>query len=198
MRRPGGPAGAVRVREGRPEDAARLAAVMRAAVRGLPPGACTPRQRAAWSSLPALYHRWAMSAGGEGYLVAERGGRPVGFAAWRLHPGRSRRGEAPPEAELTSLFVHPSAGGAGIGSSLVAAVDRRARRAGAAVLRVLAARPAVGFYAALGFEGSRWVRLPLPGGARLPALWMRRRIAPRGGATTRAASSGVGLKAPAG
>jgi hypothetical protein len=56
---------------------------MRAAIRRLAAGTCTPRQLAAWSSLPALYHAWAMTAGGEAYLVAERAGRVVGYAARR-------------------------------------------------------------------------------------------------------------------
>jgi putative acetyltransferase len=182
--RRGRAARAVLVRAGRPADAAAIARVMRAAVRGLPAGACTPRQRAAWSSLPALYHRWAMGPGRERYVVAERAGRVVGYAAHRIevasadrrrrpgNPARPRR-----EAELTAVFVVPAAGGAGIGSALVRAVERRVRRVGADAISALAARSAVGFYAALGFTPGRPARSPLPGGARLPALRMRRPIA---------------------
>lgn len=180
--RRGRAAGAVRLRPGLPADAPAVARVMRAAVRGLPAGACTPRQRAAWSSLPALYHRWAMGPGGERYLVAERGGRVVGYAAYRSEApaaGARAAGErrSPPrEAELTAVFVLPAAGGAGIGTTLVHAVERRVRRLGAETLSVLAARPALGFYAALEFEAGRPAPSPLPGGARLPALRMRRRL----------------------
>lgn len=180
-------AGGVRVRPGRPDDAAAVARVMRAAVRGLPASACTPRQRAAWSSLPALYHRWAMGPGRERYLLAERAGRVVGYAAHRGpsaaalprrrpgSPARSRR-----QAELTAAFVLPAAGGAGIGRALVRAVERRVSRLGAGVLVVLAARPAVGFYARLGFSPGRPTRSPLPGGVQLPALRMRLRLGPSG------------------
>lgn len=172
---------AVRFRPGRPADAAAVARVMRAAVRGLPPAACTPRQREAWSSLPALYHRWAMGPGGERYLVAERGGRVVGYAAYRTldaaaaPAGRARR--AAREAELTAVFVVPASAGEGVGRGLVGAVESRARRMGARAVVVLAARSAVGFYAALGYTRGPPTSSPLPGGIRLPAARMRRRVA---------------------
>jgi GNAT superfamily N-acetyltransferase len=153
---------------------------MRAAVRGLPPGACTPAQRAAWSSLPALYHRWAMGPGGERYLVAERGGRIVGYAAYRgasaERPALAAARRAPVAAELTAVFVHPSAGRAGLGRRLVRAAEARARRVGARSLRILAARPAIGFYETLGYARVRDALAPLPGGVRLPAAWMRRAL----------------------
>ncbi|MCM2332803.1 MAG: GNAT family N-acetyltransferase, partial [Anaeromyxobacteraceae bacterium] len=59
----------------------------------------------AWGALPALYHRWAMTAGGESRVVATAGGRILGFAGWR---GR----------EVTALFVHPRAAGRGLGARL--------------------------------------------------------------------------------
>lgn len=169
-------AGPVRIRPGRPADASAVARVMRAAVRGLPAAACTPHQRAAWSSLPALYHRWAMGPGGERYLVAERGGRVVGYAAYRATraPAHVARARA---AELTAVFVLPAAGGAGLGRRLVGAVERRARRAGARAVEVVAARPAIGFYAAVGYVRRKALSAPLPGGSRLPAALMRRSIA---------------------
>src|SRR5512147_1721293 len=69
----------VRVRPARLPDSPAIARVMRASIRALARGAYRPRQLAAWSSLPALYHAWAMTAGGERYLVAERAGRIVGY-----------------------------------------------------------------------------------------------------------------------
>lgn len=167
--------GRVRLRPGRPADAPAVARVMRAAVRGLPAAACTPRQRVAWSSLPSLYHRWAMGPGGERYLVAERGGRVVGYAAY-LGPGARRGAGAARTAELTAVFVAPAAGGAGLGRRLVRAVEARARRMRAPALTVLAARPAAGFYAALRFVRKARTSAPLPGGVRLPAVRMRKAI----------------------
>jgi GNAT superfamily N-acetyltransferase len=132
---------------------------MRAAVRALPPAAITERQRRAWSSLPALYHRWAMGPGDERYLVAERAGRVVGYAALR-------------GPELTAVFVRPREQGRGTGRALVEAAAARARAARVRALTVVAARPAVAFYARLGFRGRRPIRVPLPGDVLLPGIRM--------------------------
>lgn len=156
----------VRIRAARGEDAAAIASVMRRAIRTLARGTCTARQLAAWSSLPALYHRWAMTAGAEAYLVAEERARVVGYAA--------RRG-----AEVTAVFVVPSRARRGIGAALLARVEEGARRGGATRLTVKAAPGAVAFYAARGYHGGRALAVPLPGGADLPAVAMRKRLAPR-------------------
>ena len=153
------------IRRARPSDAAACAAIMRASIRALPAGDLPTRTRAAWASLPALYHRWAMGPGGEVYLVAARAGRLVGYAALRAD-------------ELTAAFVRPRAQGAGIGRALVAAAAALAGRSGVRRLRVLAARPAVGFYAALGFRGTAAARVPLPGGVALEAVRMRLALEP--------------------
>jgi putative acetyltransferase len=158
------------LRRARPADAAACAAIMRAAVRALPSGVHPARTLAAWSSLPALYHRWAMGPGGETYLVGERSGRRLGYAALQ--------GD-----ELTGLFVRPSAAGQGLGAALVACAARLARRRGKDALRVVAAAHAVSFYARLGFRPARPVHVPLPGGARLEARHMRWSFA--GGARAR-------------
>ncbi len=155
---------ALRLRRATPADAPACAAVMRAAIRALPAREHTPRQLAAWASLPPLYHRWAMGPGGESYLVAQRRGRTLGYAA--------RRG-----GELTAVFVRPREQGTGIGRALVEAASASARRDGHRALRVRAARAAVAFYAALGFRAGARTRVPLPGGVELPALRMRRPLA---------------------
>lgn len=158
-RRSAGTAGvAVRIRAARPGEAAAVARVMRAAARGQRgryPGALL----AIWGSLPALYHRWAMSAGHERYLVAVRGARLLGYAAWR-------------GGEVTAVFVLPSAGGRGLGARLLARAEAGARAEGARRLTVVAARGAVPFYLANGWRAGRPVRSALPGGAALPAARM--------------------------
>jgi GNAT superfamily N-acetyltransferase len=154
-------AATVRLRRGRPDDASAIARVMRSAVRGQA-GRYPAALLAAWGGLPPLYHRWAMTAGGERYLLAERGGLLLGYGAWR--PAGSGR------AEVTALFVRPSAGGRGLGGRLLARVAAAARRAGAARLTVVAARAAAPFYAAHGWRRVGGASSPLPGGARLPAV----------------------------
>lgn len=166
-------------------DAPAIARVMRAAVRGAArdhPGAYPAPAAAAWSSLPALYHRWAMTAGGERYLVAERAGRVLGFAAWR---GR----------EITALFVHPRAAGRGLGRALLERAAAAAHRAGARALFVKAAAAAAPFYRARGFAGERPSSVPLPGNARLPAMHLVRRPARPPSPRARAPGRGRGERA---
>ncbi len=131
---------------------------MRAAVRGQR-GRYPAALLAAWGSLPALYHRWAMTAGGERYLVAARGPALLGYAAWR-------------GGEVTALFVRPGGAGRGLGAKLLARAEAGARAGGARRLTVVAARGAVPFYAARGWRPGRPVTSPLPGGAALPAVRM--------------------------
>ncbi len=154
---------ALRLREARLSDAAEIARVMRASIRRLARGAYTSRQIAAWSSLPALYHAWAMTAGGEEYIVAEEDGTIVGYAA-------RRRGE------LTAVFVAPSQARSGIGTRLLRRVEDEARRKGVRSLVVRAALGAVPFYETMGYRGSRRTRVPLPGRAFLTAVTMRKTV----------------------
>jgi GNAT superfamily N-acetyltransferase len=154
----------MRIRSGRLADAPAVARLMRASIRGLARASYTDAQLAAWSSLPALYHRWAMTAGGERYVVAEERGRLVGYAATR---GR----------ELTALFVVPARARTGIGAALLAAIERRLARAGERTLFTRAALSGVRFYRARGFADPRSVRVPLPGGGSLRAVLLRKRLA---------------------
>jgi GNAT superfamily N-acetyltransferase len=167
---------AVRIRRARPSDAPTCAAVMRAAIRAIPPGVHPRRALAAWASLPPLYHRWAMGVGGETYLLATGAGEARG-ARRAGQPGRVLGYAALRGGELTAVFVRPRAQGQGVGRALVRAAAIAARRDGHRALRVLAARAAVRFYAALGFRGAARARAPLPGGLSLVAVRMRRSLA---------------------
>jgi GNAT superfamily N-acetyltransferase len=77
-------------------------------------------------------------------LVAERGGRILGFATIVTHEGD--------DAELEGLFVEPSHWRQGIGAALLHAIEREAGAWGANRLHVVANREALGFYEAMGFE----------------------------------------------
>lgn len=145
-----------RVRLARPADAAALARVMRAAARA-EAGHYAPGLALAWGSLPALYHRWAVTVGGETRVLAEVAGRVVAFAGWR---GR----------EVTALFVHPEARGRGLGARLLRRAEAGAARAAPGRrLRVIAALGAVPFYRSHGWRDAGRAASPLPGGRTLPA-----------------------------
>lgn len=170
----------VRIRAARLDDVPAVAAVMRDAIRGLARSGHGPRQLAAWSSLPPLYHAWAMTAGGESYLVALRSGRVVGYAALR-------------GGEVTAAFVRPSSARRGIGAALLRRLERDAARAGARVLRVRAALTAVPFYEAMGFRGGRRTRIPLPGGATLPARTLAKPLGGRPAGRSRGTSASASI-----
>ena len=159
------PLPAVRIRPARLDDAAALARVMRAAIRGLARGAYPPRLLAAWARLPPVYHRWAMTAGGETLLVAVRGDRVVGYVGVR-------------GAEVTALFVHPGAARRGIAGRLLGRVEREASRRGLRRVTVRAARSGEAFYAARGYVAVRRISVPLPGGASLPARLLAKALRP--------------------
>jgi N-acetylglutamate synthase-like GNAT family acetyltransferase len=76
-------------------------------------------------------------------LVAEIGGRIVGFATIIAHEGE--------DAELEGLFVEPTEWRKGIATQLVHAIEREAAAWGASRLHVLANQNVIGFYEAAGF-----------------------------------------------
>ncbi len=77
-------------------------------------------------------------------LVAERGGRALGFAALDFWENG--------DAELDGLFVDPDAWHQGIGRVLVEACIARARARRAGMLHVVGNPHAEGFYLRLGFR----------------------------------------------
>jgi putative acetyltransferase len=153
----------LRIRRGQLTDARAVASVMRASIRRLARGPYGAGEIARWSSLPPLYHAWAMTAGGERYLVAERLGRILGYAALR-------------RGEVTAVFVRPGAAGRGIGLALLASVERLARRQGTRALHARAALGAVSFYERAGFRRGAGARVPLFGGPALAAVLVTKRL----------------------
>ncbi len=152
------------VRRARLSDAGAIADAMSESIRGLAQGSYGTREIALWSSLPPLYHSWAMTGGEETYLVAERDGRLVGYAAVHGH-------------ELTAIFVRPAVARQGIGLALLRAAERLARRRGVRELIARAALGAVGFYEHAGFRRTGTARVPLPGSAYLQAVLVTKTLA---------------------
>jgi GNAT superfamily N-acetyltransferase len=136
------------IRDAREDDAAALAALATAMDH--------PTEEA------AMRRRMARVAGNGDYrtLVAERGGRVVGFAAlawgWTIIDDE-------PQPRVTALSVMPDERGRGTGAALMAAAEAWARERGAVTLRLTTAvrrERAHRFYERLGYErtGYRYVK----------------------------------------
>ena len=130
------------VRDARPEEAAEIAALLRASIAGL----CgadhrnDPAAIAAWTAnkTPETVAAWIADPG-QRLLVATCDGRLAGAASARQ------------TGELLLLYVAPSATGRGCGSALLAATEAWARAAGAAAIRLESTTTARAFYRAHGY-----------------------------------------------
>jgi GNAT superfamily N-acetyltransferase len=104
-----------------------------------------------WSRRRRSYERWLTEPGAFA-LIAERDGRPVGYAVVRLVEGSQSWGTGDRIAELETLALLPGARGSGIGTRLLDAVARELARQG---VRDLSVAVAAGNDAALRFYERR-------------------------------------------
>jgi ribosomal protein S18 acetylase RimI-like enzyme len=75
-----------------------------------------------WARRRRSYERWLAEPGAFA-LIAQRAGRPVGYAVVRLVEGSQSWGTADRIAELETLALLPDARGSGIGTRLMDAVS---------------------------------------------------------------------------
>jgi putative acetyltransferase len=153
-----------RVRQATPADALKIRNVHVQSVRRLCAKEYTSRQIDAWTAgrRPAQYRR-AMETEGETMFVAERADRILGFGSLR-------------QDEIRAVYVHPRSAGRGVGSALLAALERTARRSGVTRLHCVASLTAVSFYRACGYRVGRRVTHRLRNGAVLPGVRMTKRL----------------------
>ena len=131
------------VREARPEEAAEIAALLRASITDL----CAADHRgdpaviAAWTAnkTPETVAGWIADPG-QRVLVATREGRLAGVASVR------------PSGEVLLLYVAPDAAGAGFGTRLLAAGEAWLRGRGVAESRLTSTATARAFYRARGYR----------------------------------------------
>ena len=134
------------VRDARPEEAAEIAALLRASITGL----CTadhrddPAALAAWlaNKTPGTVAGWIADPG-QRLLVATLDGRLVGAAAAR------------PSGELLLLYVAPGASRTGVGTCLLGTLEAWLRTAGAGEVRLESTATALGFYRTRGYRETR-------------------------------------------
>jgi putative acetyltransferase len=158
---------AVTVREMRPEDARRFLEIHHAAVRGIAAQDYAASVVEAWARpiTDQVIERFLANRDHEERLVAEINGEPVGIAAIVIS-----------RSELRACYVAPNAARRGVGSALVAEIERIAREHGLDHLQLESSTTAEPFYAALGYEvESRGERLIAPG-VPMAAVKMRKRL----------------------
>jgi putative acetyltransferase len=154
----------IRVRRMRREDARRFLEVHHVAVRGLAAKDYPWAVIRDWAPLPitdTAIERFLANADKEIRLVAEMEGEIVGIGALVLDP-----------AELRACYVLPSATRQGVGSAIVRAVERIARKQRVASLHLVASVNSEPFYAALGYKVRKRGEHVLQSGRRMACVRM--------------------------
>jgi putative acetyltransferase len=129
----------VTLRPYRPDDGPALLALFRDTIRRVNCRDYSPAQVAAWSSDDIDTVRWFGRFAGRYVQVAEKGGRPVGFA------------ELEPDGHIDRVYVAADHQRRGIGQQLLAAIVAEARRVGLIRLCTEASITARPFFEAQGF-----------------------------------------------
>jgi putative acetyltransferase len=139
------------VRDAKPVDAEAVRIVHYASIIGLGPEAYDQRQVEAWASgCKTADYTAAIEADVLDYVVADCDGVVVGFGSLKWDPSDDY--ETDIGAEVTAVYVLPSAAREGIGTKIYAELERRAREQGVSVLGLSASLPAVPFYEAHGYD----------------------------------------------
>jgi putative acetyltransferase len=131
----------VRVREARPDDRSAIRDCHVAAIRVFGPDAYEDRQVAAWADKGDPEDDYPVEASGHYLVVAERDDHVVGYGHL-----------VPTEAEIRAVYVHPDAARDGVGTTVLDALEARARDLALDSLRLWASLNAVGFYERAGYE----------------------------------------------
>lgn len=145
------------VREATPGDAEAVRSVHRESIEGLGREAYTDEQVAAWAKgCESADYAGSIESDETAFVVAEDGRDIVGFGSLRFESPDAY--EAAVDAEVTGVYVHPSAAREGVGSRLYAELERRARARGVRTLGLSASLNAVPFYESHGYERVRTYR----------------------------------------
>jgi putative acetyltransferase len=165
------------VRPMRDDEARSFLLIQRASVRGLAANDYPPSVIDAWAPLPvtdAAVAFFRVNHDNEIRLVAELDGELVGIGALVLAV-----------SELRACYVLPAAARCGIGSALVAEIERIARHHGLTHLELLSSLTAEPFYRRLGYEVEDRIEHVLGSGrGRMAAVKMRKAIEARGASSS--------------
>ncbi len=119
------------------------------------------------------------------YFVASAGDRLAGCGGWSLRSpgyaavtGASTCAGSARMPRLRAMYVHPGFARRGIGSLLVAAIEREILAAGFCEAAVDATLPGVTLYERCGYRATGEIRAELPDGETLGFVCMRKRLGP--------------------
>jgi putative acetyltransferase len=159
---------AVTVRPLRDDESWAFLEIQRAAVRGLAVNDYPASLIEEWAPLPvtdAAVAVFRVNQDDEIRLIAELDGEFVGIGALVLAA-----------SELRACYVVPAAARKGVGSALVAEIERIARHHGLMHLELLSSLTAEPFYRALGYEVGESVEHVLRSGDGMAAVKMRKTL----------------------
>jgi putative acetyltransferase len=151
-----------------PEEARQFLEIHRASIRGIAAKDYPFSVIATWAPLPITdetVERFLANPDEEVRLIADLDGEPAGIGA--IVVGAS---------ELRACYVAPRAARHGIGSALVAEIERIARQHGLAHLQLKSSVTAEPFYAALGYRAEERVEHVLRSGVAMVAVKMRKQL----------------------
>jgi len=158
--------GMPRIRRAGPDDGPAIEAIHATAVRAGYRGHYAPADVDAWVVGMATW-RVGVDPARRDVLVAEEGGRVVGFAALDAAVG-----------EVTAVYVDPVAWRHGVGRGLLDAVETIARLRGVATARLDASLNAVVFYESAGWRREHDAERTLPGGRTIACVAMSKALPP--------------------
>lgn len=144
----------MRVRDTTVEDAEAVREVHFESITELGRDGYDERQVSAWAKgcESADYSSAIESEGGD-FVVAEEGGNVAAFGSVRFVSPEGYESTA--EAEVTGVYVRPSVARTGVGSAVLAALERRTRERDARTIGLSASLNAVPFYESHGYERVR-------------------------------------------
>jgi putative acetyltransferase len=160
---------AVAVRPMRSDEGRRFLEVHHESVRALAAKDYPPHVIDAWAPTPISderLERFLQNMDKEIRLIAELGGEPVGIGALVIA-----------KSELRACYVLPSATRRGVGSALVAEIERIAREHAIRELHLESSANAEPFYSALGYRVERRGELRIAPGVTMAAVTMRKALA---------------------
>jgi putative acetyltransferase len=146
-------------------EARRFLEIHHESVRGLAVNDYPPAVIDAWASpiTDERLQRFLQNRDGEIRLIAERDGEAVGIGAIVVA-----------NSELRACYVLPSAARYGVGTAIVAEIERLAREHGLRELHLESSLTAESFYAALGYRVERRGELRIAPGVAMAAVTMRK------------------------